>query len=945
MPKIMKNLKNSASTLSLVSLLLSSSSPVFAAVDTWVGNTDATFGTTANWTFSTGSGPVAAGDSLIFGSAGTSGAILNNDIAPGTSFASFTFNGPSAFTLSGNPIVLAGNITNTSTALQTISFPITNTAARTIATAAGGGNITINGGIVGTGGSLIKAASSGTLTLGGVNAYTAGTTINGGLLTFVSNNALPTNGNLTVNNVGTVVDLAGTSQSIGQLLMTTELTGGSSVVLTNSAAGVSTLTLNESANDFSFRSAAIVGPVKLVLIGSGIGSNLKGGGNALQFGTNNSPGSPCSTFNTFTGGTRVQGTSGTLGTANLLATGGVSDSTGASIRCNGPTNHLGTGPITLDNGSFWQAQCRFNTFPISNSISITANGGILSMEANAIFYGPVSGSGFLCVVNGFNNHGNFWGDLSGFSGTLAVDTANTANLNLGGSATNLSNAKVVFFGSGVNASTLQWNDISSGPTISIAELISGANSGTIANAVGKLSCAVATNITYQIGDNTANSPVFGGVIQDGSGNVSLVKVGSNTQSLTAAATYTGSTTISNGTLSVAGLASTNVAVYAPAVLATSGSIAGPVTLGSGNASINLANGTPTTITVGDATTGLNLANGNILSFDVGATADAIAVSGSFSQTGTATILLNQATGFGAGTYDLITGASGILASHFTIGTSIPGYTLALSNPDASTLRLTVTLSGAAVAFWKGDVSPVWNAHTGANYNWDTDQSSGIDLGNIPTAPTDVTFAADGAANFNTTLGANSAIHNLTLNTPSAVTIGGANTLTLNGGITVNSGAGNDTISASGLILAVDQVWNVVDSANTLTVSAPVSGAKAVTVAGAGKVLLSNTNSYSGGTLVSGSATLLLGNPTNTLADNSAVNVDTGTLNIGANNDTVGAVGLTNGVITGTSGKLTATSFYAESGTISANLGGSGGLVKTTVEHCCSRALILMPAQL
>jgi autotransporter-associated beta strand protein len=931
-PKRVKTLNQWTTKLALCLGLASLAAPALAAGnDTWAGDTDGYFGTSANWLFSSGSGPVAAGDSLIFAAAGASGALVTNNLATGTSLAAITFNGPGAFTLSGNPIILAGNIANNSTALQTISFPITNTAARTVTTTAGGGNIVLNGGMVGTGGSITKAATAGTLTLGGVNTYTAGTTVNGGVLTFSANNSLPTNGTLTLNNIGTVVDLAGTSQSIGQLTMGTELTGGSSVILTNSAATVSTITLNESANDYSFRSGTIVGPVKFVLIGSGIGSNLRGEANALQFGTNNSPGSPCSTFNTFTGGTRVQGASGTIGTANLLATGGVSDPNGASIRCNGPTNQLGTGPIILDNGSFWQAQCRFYAFPISNSVSVTANGGILTMEGNANFYGPISGPGFLCLDYGFTSGSgaNFWGDLSGFTGTLAIDSTYVGNVNIDGVATNLSNATVEFYGSGALAPALQWNDITSGPTIGIAELISGAASGNTANAAGKLSCAVATNVTFQVDDNTANTPVFAGIIQNGSGSVSLVKVGGNTQTLTTAATYTGTTVISNGTLAVAGLASTNVTVSAPGVLVAAGTIAGPVTLGAGSASINMINNTPSSLSVGDGTTGLNLANGNVLGFDVGATTDTIAVNGSFSQSGTATILINQASGFAAGSYALITGASGILASHFTMGTSIPGYTLTLSNPDSATLQLTVTLSGAASAFWIGDVSSVWNAHSGGNYNWDTDQSSGINLGNIPTAPTDVTFAANGAANFNTTLGANTSIHSLTLNTPNVVTIGGANTLTLNGGIAVNTGAGSDTISTKALVLAVDQLWNITDSGNELTISAPVSGAHAVTVAGAGSVLLSGVNTYTGGTLVSGSATLILGNATNTLADTGAVNVDTGTLIIGTNNDTVGAVSLTNGIITGTSGKLTASSFYAESGTLAANLGGPGGLLKET----------------
>ena len=96
---------------------------------------------------------------------------------------------------------------------------------------------------------------------------------------------------------------------------------------------------------------------------------------------------------------------------------------------------------------------------------------------------------------------------------------------------------------------------------------------------------------------------------------------------------------------------------------------------------------------------------------------------------------------------------------------------------------------------------------------------------------------------------------------------------------------------------------------------------------------SGTNTYTGGTRIDG-GTLILGHATNTLADTGAVNVNGGTLalgNSGANSDTVGAVTLTSGSITGTTGKLTGTgsNYDVRSGTISAKLGGTVGLDKTT----------------
>lgn len=89
-------------TSAFVAAALSTLSASAASTNTWVGNTDANWSTVANWSYSSGSGPVASGDSLVFGAAGTAGASLNNDIA-GLSINNLTFSsGASSFTFGGN---------------------------------------------------------------------------------------------------------------------------------------------------------------------------------------------------------------------------------------------------------------------------------------------------------------------------------------------------------------------------------------------------------------------------------------------------------------------------------------------------------------------------------------------------------------------------------------------------------------------------------------------------------------------------------------------------------------------------------------------------------------------------------------------------------------------------------------------------------------------------
>ncbi len=170
-----------------------------AATDTWTGATSTNFGD-ANWSYSSGSGPVTSGDSLVFNAAGSVGSpptTLNENLTAGITFNALTFGmGASAYTIAGNAFNLgtstaATSLTNSSTtALETINDNITlGNAAQTVSIAAGG--ITLGGIVSGAGSSSgITTTGMGTLTLTG-----AGSSI--GTLTSQGNVVIDTGGSLT----------------------------------------------------------------------------------------------------------------------------------------------------------------------------------------------------------------------------------------------------------------------------------------------------------------------------------------------------------------------------------------------------------------------------------------------------------------------------------------------------------------------------------------------------------------------------------------------------------------------------------------------------------------------------------------------------------------------------------------------------------------------------
>ena len=240
-------MKSPARTLLAAATLVAASSSLAAGTDTWLGNTATTWSTAANWTGA--NTPPASGDDLVFGGAGTSGLTLTDDLTS-LGINSLTFNsGAGAFVIGGNAFSLAGNITNSSTALESLGNAITLTGATTVTTTAGGGYVALSGVLSGAG--SIAESGTGTLTLSGANTYTGGLTVNSGTLVAATANGssygAAGNGNIVVNNGGTISvtgDNALWGSGQGTTTKSLQINAGGVVTIGTNTAHLSALVMN-----------------------------------------------------------------------------------------------------------------------------------------------------------------------------------------------------------------------------------------------------------------------------------------------------------------------------------------------------------------------------------------------------------------------------------------------------------------------------------------------------------------------------------------------------------------------------------------------------------------------------------------------------------------------------------------------------------------------------
>ncbi len=454
------------------------------------------------------------------------------------------------------------------------------------------------------------------------------------------------------------------------------------------------------------------------------------------------------------------------------------------------------------------------------------------------------------------------------------------------------------------------------------------------------------------------------------GSINLTKAGSGVLSLEGANDYTGTTTVSGGTLLIndnSAASSSVITVNSNATLGGIGATGGSVSI-SGGGIVAPGKTTAGQLAGTFSPNSLTLNPNSTLKFDLGSNAttyDKLNVTGGLSLVDSATKInidiadLGGANPLSAGTYHLIT--YGSLSGSFSdlnlrsfpttfgyqlqdIGTGVDLIVSALSTPKT----------------WTGATTN-WN--TGSNWSATGVPSGDPVIFNDSAPNKTVTFTTDVAPgpmafanNSDYTVGGTSAngitgIAPLTKSGTGKLTLTGTNTFTgpiaiNNGTISVSSNAnlGNAanalvingaTLESTGTFATARGITLngpgtiSATGGNTLTLNGVIGGASTLTVTGGGSVVLgSSDNSYQGSTTIGASTTLTTA-ANEVIPDTSDVILGTGaTLNLAVFNETIGSLaGSAGSQVSIGSGKVLTAGGSDASTTFSGSIGGAGSLTK------------------
>ena len=783
-----------------------------------------------------------------------------------------------------------GGVSLTSGSITGSGGVLTSTTTYSVAS---GSVSAILGGTVG-----LTKTTGGTVTLSGVNTYTGATTISAGTLALSGSGALSDTSAVNVNGATGVFDISGISgagETIGSLAgvvsssvvlgaknltaggdgTNTVFAGGISGTGSLTKAGTGTLTLN-SANGYSGLTTVSAGILN-IQNATGLGTTAAGtsvsNGATLQLQGGITVGAEALTLN----GGAAAGESGAL--VNVSGT----NSFGGAITVAASSSISATGGSVLNLTGGLDKNGTVLTFNGGGTINVSTV-GISGAAANSDL-----------VVDGVTVNLDV---ANTYNGPTFIRNTGTLNANVAGALPTATRTALTFDGAGTSILTLGADQV-------VASLTSA----------GAATITLNTN-TLTIGA-TAGSTTFAGAI---GGTGGLIKDDASTQILSGSNGYSGATTISAGTLSITG------DINSSATLAVNGgllSTSGADKL-SNTAAVTVAGGT---LTIGgDDTVGtLTMSSGTIGGSST-LTAATYALSG-----GT----VNGNLGAGALT------SSGNVALNGTAGAAtvnITAGTLTLGANDRLSNSATVTVSGGTLAMvTTTDTVSIFNMSSGSITGSGTLTATtyGLSGGTVDANLGTGTLNSSGNVALNGTAGATTV--NITAGT---LTLGSSNRLDDTAAVIVNGatatldlGANNDTVGSVRLTRGTIDGSGTLTSGTTFdvrrgTVNAILGGSVGLTKTTGNTVTLTNANTYTGTTTVSAGILGLSG--AGRLSDSSSVVVDGGTFDIGTVSDTVAGVQLVSGNITGSTGVLTSNSTYdVQSGGISARLGGTVGLTKTT----------------
>ena len=207
--------------------------------------------------------------------------------------------------------------------------------------------------------------------------------------------------------------------------------------------------------------------------------------------------------------------------------------------------------------------------------SATGSGAVINGKITQVAGTPLNlefgNSAAVGVLTVSNTANNWAGNTIISLGTLKAGASSTATSGVIPHGAGFGN--VVMNGGDANSDTgLSTFDLN-GFNVTINGLSSTVGStGTMSQNV--ISNSGATAATLTVGDNNAGG-TFGGIIQSGTSAVNLAKIGSATQTLTGVNTYTGATTVGNGTLALGvanAIATTPTVTLGDATNSTSGTL-------------------------------------------------------------------------------------------------------------------------------------------------------------------------------------------------------------------------------------------------------------------------------------------------------------------------------------------------------------------------------------